>query len=477
MSLFTLAATLYFVAVAAYIVSENRRPQSAFAWFFLFLTLPVGGLVIYVLFGRMRGGVGRTRKLVRQGPLEAPFEHARAEHDRAMAVLAARSPLEGQLATLVHAATQGLVTTSNRAEVLQGAAEKYPRLIADIEAARTSIHLQYYIWRPDALGERLLAILAAKAAQGVEVRILYDPVGSFGIRMALYVRRMRARGVAMRPASPLWRIHTISYRNHRKIAVIDGRIGYAGGLNIGGEHLDPGPPWTIWRDTSLRLTGMAVRSLQGVFAVDWANATGERLAGPAHFPAPEADAAHEGDLPVQLVVSGPDSEWRAVRQQYFGMITRARHSIRVQTPYFVLEESLAEALRTAAMAGVQVSVMVSRSGPHQRLPFWAAQTYFAQIATAGVEVLLYEGGFLHAKTVVVDGVVASVGSGNWDIRSFSINYELNAIVYDEGIAGQLEAAFERDRAHCARFDAEAYRAQPRLRRFRHSLARLVSPLL
>ena len=149
----------------------------------------------------------------------------------------------------------------------------------------------------------------------------------------------------------------------------------------------------------------------------------------------------------------------------------------MQTPYFILEGSLAEALKTAALSGIDVSVRVAAGGPDQRLVYWAARTYLVEIATAGVEVLLYEGGFLHAKTVVTDGWVASVGSGNWDIRSFSINYELNALVYDASVAAEIESGYERDRAHCRAFDPDEYRAGPRLPRFRDSLARLVSPLL
>ncbi|TNC73295.1 cardiolipin synthase [Rubellimicrobium roseum] len=483
MSLFTLGATIYIVAVSAYIISENRRPQSAFAWLFLFLTVPLGGLIVYILFGRMRGGVGRTRRLVKQGRREhlgATLDQAEAEHERAMERIATRPPLVRQLATLAHAASGGLVTVSNRVEVLQDASEKYPRLLEDLRAAKRTIHLQYYIWRPDALGESLMKLLEAKVREGVKVRVLYDPVGSFGIKTAIYIRRMRARGIEMWPSSPLWRVHTISYRNHRKIAVIDGRIGYTGGLNIGEEHMDPlrvypGKNYPIWRDTHLRMTGLAVRALQRVFAVDWANATGESLFGPDDFPPLGAEDG-EGQ-PVQLVVSGPDSDWRAVRTQYFGMIAGARERVRVQTPYFILDASLTEALKTAALSGIDVSIMVAAHGPDQRVVYWAARTYLAEIAAAGVEVLMYEGGFLHAKTVVADGWVASVGSGNWDIRSFSINYELNALVYDSVVAAEIEADYERDRARCTPFDPDAYRAGSPVLRFRDSVARLVSPLL
>lgn len=476
--LFSVAATLYVVGATIYIVSENRRPQSSFAWLFLFITLPVLAPVMYVLFGRMRGGVGRTRSLIRHhmpGHLVQTLDRLQAEHARALEDLAARRYPRERLARLIYANAHVYVTLSNRVDLLQDATQTYPRLMADLRSARSSIHLQYYIWENDAVGAEFEAILAERAAAGVEVRLLYDPVGSIGAFGPFRRRALRKNGIDARPYSPLWRVHTISYRNHRKIVVVDGRIGYTGGLNIGDQHLDPGPRFDHWRDTHLRLEGASVLALQGVFGIDWSNATREQLLGPEYFP-PLSDP-FGATLPVQLCLSGPDSEWQAVRQQYFAMIMGARKRVRVQTPFFLLDESVMEALRAAALAGVDVSVMISAGGPGQYLPYWAANTFKAEAAAAGVEVLLYEGGYLHAKTVTIDGEVASIGSGNWDIRSFSINYELNALVYDSRLAHALEAAFDADRINCRAFDLDAYRTYPRLRRLRDSAARLISPLM
>lgn len=475
---FSVAATLYVVGATIYIVSENRRPQSSFAWLFLFITLPVLAPILYVLFGRMRGGVGRTRRLMRHdlpGHLVRTFDRLEAEHAQALVELAARRYPRERLARLIFANARVYVTLSNRVELLQDATEAYPRLMDDLRAARSSIHLQYYIWENDTVGAEFEAILAERAAAGVEVRLLYDPVGSIGAFGPLRRRALRRKGIDARPYSPLWRVHTISYRNHRKIVVVDGRVGYTGGLNIGDQHLEPGPRFSHWRDTHLRLEGASVLALQGVFAIDWSNATREQLLGPEYFP-PLPDPSAE-TVPVQLCLSGPDSEWQAVRQQYFAMIMGARRRVRVQTPFFLLDESVMEALRAAALAGVDVSVMISAGGPGQYVPYWAANTFKAEAAAAGVEVLLYEGGYLHAKTVTIDGEIASVGSGNWDIRSFSINYELNALVYDTRLARALEAAYDDDRASCSAFELDAYRASPRLRRLRDSAARLVSPLM
>jgi cardiolipin synthase len=477
-NLLSLAAAVYVVAATIYIVSENRRPQSSFAWLFLFITLPVLAPVLYVLFGRMRGGVGRTRSLIQHnlpGHLVQTLDQLETEHAQALEDLAACPRPRDRLARLIFSNARVYVTLSNRVELLQDAARAYPRLMDDLRAARSSIHLQYYIWENDSVGAAFEAILAERAAAGVEVRLLYDPVGSFGAFGPFRRRALRKMGIDARPYSPLWRVHTISYRNHRKIAVIDGRIGHTGGLNIGAQHLDPGPRFDHWRDTHLRLEGASVLALQGVFAIDWTNATREHLLGPGYFPPPAGFT--DDRLPVQLCLSGPDSEWRAIRQQYFAMIVGARKRVRVQTPFFILDETVMEALKAAALAGVDVSVMIPVNGPGQYLPYWAANTFKAEAAEAGVEVLLYEGGFLHAKTVSVDGEIASIGSGNWDIRSFSINYELNALIYDSRLAGALEAAFDADRRNCRVFDVEAYRATPVWRRFRDSAARLISPLM
>jgi cardiolipin synthase len=229
----------------------------------------------------------------------------------------------------------------------------------------------------------------------------------------------------------------------------------------------------------MRMTGDAARALQAVFVVDWANATGERLLTLDYFPASPGgpDQLERTGLPVQLCLSGPDSQWRAVRQQYFAMIVGARERVWAQSPFFILDDTTAEALKAAALAGVDVRIMISARGMNQKLPYWAANTYMAEVAEAGVQVFLYEPGYLHAKTISVDGKVSSIGSANWDIRSFSINYELNALIYDHEIAAELESAFARDLARCRRFDPAAYRARSLPVRFRDSVARLASPLL
>jgi cardiolipin synthase len=469
----------YVVFVSVFLISENRAPKSSFAWMLLFILLPGLGLLIYLFFGRGYKAFVRKFKVKEQdapAKISGLLQEVRDQHDAALARLAQENPVAARVATLVHSNANSTITTSNRVAVLQNATQTYPALIAAMEQATSTIHLNYYIWNGDTFGNRLLTLLAKKVAEGVIVRILYDPVGSFSGLGWRYLRKARAAGIEIRPGSALWRVHTISYRNHRKIAVIDGTVGFTGGLNIGDEHLDPPPGFDRWRDTHIRLTGSVVWSMQAIFLIDWANATDEVLDPVPLFPPVSLDD-RAANLPVQICLSGPDSEHASIRQLYFELIVSAKTQVLIQSPFFILDETLAEALKLKALSGVDVQVMISPKGPGQFLPYWAANTYALDVARAGVKVHHYQSGYLHAKTVCVDGQISSIGSANWDIRSFSINYELTAVVYDRGVSQQLVAAFHDDLADCAAFEVTEYQSRGRLLRFRDSVARLASPLL
>jgi cardiolipin synthase len=305
------------------------------------------------------------------------------------------------------------------------------------------------------------------------VRLLYDPVGSHANLTRAYLRDLRAAGVRVAPTSPLYRAHTISYRNHRKITVVDGTIGSTSGMNIGQEQLDGGEGFDAWRDTQVRIVGEAAALLQ---AVDWYNAVRENLFSSHYYPRNPAETTGD-DVPVQILTSGPDSQWAAIRQLYAFMVASAQDHVYVQSPYFIPDATLAEALRTAALAGIDVRVMISARPSGNRLPDWAGNTYMADIVASGVRVLRYDKGYLHAKTISVDSKVCSIGSANIGIRSFSINYEINAVLYSERLAKELEGDFERDLAGCSEFDVSAYKARHSACRFRDSVARLLSPLL
>jgi cardiolipin synthase A/B len=478
-TILSVSLTLYALWMCIFLISENRRPQATLAWMLAFFFAPGIGVLIYILFGRDWKAFSKQSRLLRQD-LEAsarPFvSPLLSRQDTAIARLEGESPSHRKLMQLVRRNSRSALTTRNRVEILQDAAAFYPRLMEDMQAARHSIHLQYFIWRTDTFTARVKEILTAKARAGVAVRLLYDPLGSHANLSRAYIREMHAAGVRMVPTSPLYRLHTISYRNHRKITVIDGTIGYTGGMNIGQEHLDGGEGFDAWRDTQVRIVGEGAALLQAVFMVDWYNAVRENLFSDAYFPKQTTPPA-AGDVPVQILTSGPDSQWAAIRQLYALMIVSAQRHVFLQSPYFILDASLEEALKAAALSGVDVRVMLSARESGMPLPSWAGQTYMVDAVQAGVRVFLYQKGYLHAKTISIDSAICSIGSANIDIRSFSINYELNAVLYDERLARELEQAFERDLVHCTEFHVAEYRERNAALRFRDSVTRLCSPLL
>lgn len=453
------AFAAYAFATSIYIVLQNRRPQATLAWMLALFALPGLGLFAYLFFGRDRKAFAKQNRLLKQD-LDAnakPYlERTFAMQEAEIARLEAGSAARRKLMMLVRRNSQSALARCD-VEILQNAQSFYPRLIEDIQAAQHSIHLQYFIWARDDFTDQLKQALSAKARAGVEVRLLYDPIGSQAHMGPAYIREMKAAGIRMAPTSPLWLVHTISYRNHRKITVIDGRIGYTGGMNIGKEHLDGGKGFDSWRDTQLRLDGEGAAVLQTVFAVDWYNAVKEDLFSPAYFPTPPTTPSDKS-VPVQILTSGPDSQWAGIRQLYFAMIAAAQHHVYLQSPYFIPDASIAEALKAAALSGVDVKLMLTARASGNRLPQWAGNTYIMDVVKAGVQVFMYERGYLHAKTISIDSEICSIGSANIDIRSFSINYEINAVLYNRQLARQLEQDFERDLVHCTEFDPEKYAA-------------------
>lgn len=475
----TVALTVNGLVATIFLISENRRPQATLAWMLVFISLPGIGLVIYVLFGRSRKAFSKQSKLARQDleanarPLLSPIL---SRQDAEIRSLEGDSLSRKKLMMLIRRNPQSALTRQNAVEILQDASCFYTRMIEDMEAAKHSIHLQYFIWRRDDFTERLKEILAARVKAGVEVRLLYDPLGSHAPVNFAYFKEMEALGIRVSPTSPLWLLHTISYRNHRKITVIDGSIGYTGGMNIGREHLAGGRGFDFWRDTQVRIAGKGAAILQNVFMVDWYNAVRENLFFPAYFPAVASEIA-EADVPVQILTSGPDSQWAGIRQLYFFMIVTAQRHVYLQSPYFVLDASIGEALTSAALSGVDVRVMLSARASGNPLPEWAGNTFILDVIRAGVRVFLYEKGYLHAKTISIDSEICSIGSANIDIRSFSINYELNAVIYSRALASELEASFKRDLLDCKEVDPAEYEGRNPVMRFRDSVARLLSPLL
>ncbi len=467
------AIALYSLAVIVTLIYEERDPSTTLAWILVLLLLPGLGVGLYLLFGRdqrksgardERRAEGARRAAQVVAPLRAAYPFSESDQ--------AQDPLYRLVANAIERFNGTTPLPCAELSIMSSGEEKFARLLADIEAARHSVHLQYFIWEADELTGSVCDLLAAKVAEGVEVRILYDWVGS-----AFYSKRqlktLRAAGAQVRPDRADWR--TLNFRNHRKCAVIDGRVAYTGGMNMGLEYADGGRRFAQWRDTHLRFAGPLVHDVQALFAARWFRVTGEDLFDEAHFPKP-APLACGSWVWGQLAFSGPESTWQSVRHVLHLAIGQATRRVRVQSPYYVPDQTVADTLAAMAFAGVDVELMMA--GVHdKRLPWWAAFSYLDELLYAGARVYQYEAGFLHSKAVTVDGRLASIGTTNFDIRSFVLHDELQLFFYDPSVAAAQDALFDADVAACRELSVETLERIGRLARFRNAVARLFSRVL
>lgn len=466
-----------FLATAV-IFLERRNASATWAWLMVLYFIPVLGFIMYLILGQKV----RKRQLSKLlGDNERVIQHAletQRQELKEKRLVALDSELAEYQDMIYLNLTTGLAlyTTNNIVDIYTDGKQKFDALIADIEAAEHHIHLVYYIVRDDELGRRLMRALTAKAADGVEVRFLYDHIGSSRLpgRFFKELRAAGGREAAFFPSRIPYLNLKINYRNHRKLAIIDGKTGYIGGFNIGDEYLGLSEHFGQWRDTHLKVQGSAVLQMQAQFLLDWnLAASGKIELSEIYFPDPRGVPGHIG---MQLVASGPDTEYQEIKNAYIKMIYGARSSVCLQTPYFVPDDSLLSALKVAALSGVEVSIMLP-SKPDHFFVYWATQSYLGELLASGIKVYLYEKGFLHAKTLVVDSKVASVGTANLDIRSFKLNFEMNAFIYDSATAVKLMDIFRRDINDSRLLTTEAYDGRPLFNRFRESISRLLSPIL
>lgn len=353
-------------------------------------------------------------------------------------------------------------------EIFATGAEKFARLKQDLAAARRFIHLEYFIWEQDELTAEITAILLERLAAGVAVDIMYDYIGCITFKKD-ELKRLAAAGAKV--SADVTSAMKMNYRNHRKIAVIDGEIGYTGGMNMGQEYIDGGKRFATWRDTHLRLTGQAVAELQKLFAMRWFEDEHEDLLRDEYLPAP--DGAGGAGVLTQTVAHTIEDPWEASRRAHMTAIASARHSLRIQSPYFVPDQAMFENLMNAALRGVDVKFMMTGK-LDKKLPFWAAQTYYGPLLEAGVRIFLYEAGFFHAKTIAVDSLLGAVGTMNMDTRSLRLHKELMVWIYDEEKALEMERTFDSDLEVCREVTLGDVAAVPKITRFRNSFARLFS---
>jgi cardiolipin synthase A/B len=464
------------VGIILVLIYEERDPSTTLAWLLVLVLFPGVGLVLYVFFGRNWRLIARTDRKRREalGHGDAVMAPIYARHAAGALEVARRDPpLIGRLVTAIRAQNGTEPLPCVQLEILPTGAQKFDRLFRDIESATDHIHLNYFIWEHDELTARFCDLLAEKVAAGIEVRVMYDWVGSIGYGKRQLAALKRA-GATVKADAAKWT--KLNYRNHRKIAVVDGKVAYTGGMNVGQEYIDGKPRYESWRDTHVRFGGPRVADLQRLFAERWMRISGESLFAERYFPDLDDTVGGAGVVWAQVVHSGPETRWAAVRQAFLIAIASADTQVRIQSPYFVPDQGIIDALVAQSLAGVDVRFMMT-GVPDKRIAWWAAFTYIDDLVEAGGRVFQYRAGFFHPKTMTIDGAIAVIGTTNFDIRSFSLHDELSIVFYDEGVAASQDAIFEDDLSRCAEVTGEDVTMIGRLERMRNALARLSSRVL
>ena len=470
---------VYWVVLIVMLIMDDREPSVTLAWLFVLLFLPVVGVFFYIFFGRdwkvvakRRGWVGDLRETEKRemAPIYARNVQAVARFYEEWG-----DSISEPISRAISAENVARILPASSLELYNDGATKYARLKQDLAGAQRFIHMQYFIWEQDRLTAELTPILLDRLAAGVEVRIMYDWMGCITFKKRELKQLKRAGAQVEADVTDILRIN---YRNHRKIVVIDGEIGYTGGMNVGQEYIDGGERFATWRDTHMRLTGQAVAALEKLFAARWwehKKNAGDNLFDAKFMPAPDPDAVEQGTL-VEVAAHGVEDQWSAARRTHMVAIGQAEESVWIQSPYFVPDYSIYDVMINAALSGVDVRFMMTGI-PDKKVALWAAQTYYGKLIDAGARIFLYEAGFLHAKTIMVDHTASAVGTMNMDQRSLKLHKELMVWVFDKGFTQQVADAFTEDMTKCHEVTREELLEVGGLIKFRNQAARLFSNVL
>jgi cardiolipin synthase len=453
------------------VVLRTREPLAAVAWILGIILVPGLGGILYLLLGTTRLARKTRRKKLARAALEPQLPTVESFE---VAPPPDNDTLRSELMALACRVAENRPTWGNEVEVITDTNRAYGLQEQAIRDAHHHIHLEYYIFQPDETGERFRDLLIDKARQGVAVRFLYDAVGSLRLG-ARFLRPMWQAGIQAEcflPVNPLRRRWVFNLRNHRKLMVVDGEVGFTGGVNVGNEYIGRKTQFAYWRDTHMMLRGPSVHQLQQVFAQDWHFATDEELTAPNLFPTPQAP----GDQIVQIVASGPDLPVEVVHELFFTAIAAARQRVLIESCYFVPPDSIRVALESAAHRGVDVQIILPVRNAHVS-SLLAAQSYYEDLLASGVQIHEYTEGLMHSKMITVDGEWSYVGSANMDNRSLRLNFEVGAVFYGPRMAAGLETVFGDDLARSRRIDLAEWSNRPVARRLMENTCRLLSPML
>ena len=468
---------LNFLIMISMIFIERRKLSSVISWLTVLTFLPIIGFLFYVIFGS--GLSIRVRRMISNHKLYG------LEYDQQIIKYFDGAQLSHSdkdlLGTVKCCYNYGsILCPQNDVKIFTNGPDKLKTLLNDIENAKHSINIEYYIFADDKTGKQVMNALIKKAKEGVKVKLIYDSIGCLGAPRRFFRKLKKAGGEIAEFFPPFAYIRMINlkmnYRNHKKIVVIDGKIAYTGGINIRDDHMGMKKKLSPWRDAHIRITGTGVYPLQNIFLNDWRYVKKEKYPSSYYmekglFPEPETN----GDAFLQVIVSGPDSPVQNIKETYIKLITNAKREILIQTPYFVPDESFMSALRIALASGVSIKIMVP-SKPDHRTVFWVTQSYLKEFVELGADVYFYEG-FLHSKTLVVDDEILSIGTCNLDNRSFNLNFEDTVILYSKKLNEEYKGYYKQDLQHCKKADILYFRKKLFLTKFAQALFRLFSPIL
>ncbi|GAA4106971.1 cardiolipin synthase [Aquimarina addita] len=476
MTAFTIISTLYLlITILAIftIILYGSRAAKSLSWILVIIVLPFIGVILYLIFGinRRRFKFFKLKAQVKRQLYDANYK----DKSTAEKQVTFNSKKSEKLAQLIRNSSDFSARSGNKINVLQTGKEAFETIFKAFENAEHFIHLQYYIFEEGDIMDQLLTLFKKKVEEGVEIRILYDAIGSFELNRRT-INKFRDIGVEIHSILPLRFgsfLFTLNYRNHRKIAIIDGNIGFTGGVNISDKYLRSISDLGIWDDTHLFIEGPAVDCLHRIFIKDYYFASNEHLLlTKKYLPAIEP----AGDIFLQIVSSGPDSRHPTIMQQYITMINLAEKSIYISNPYFIPNSAMMEALRIAALSGVQIKLLVPEKSDSW-LAKYSMLSHFEELLSLGAGIYLQQSAFLHSKLIVMDREIASIGSGNFDHRSFEHNFETNALIYNSEVAEDICQNFEKDCDEGLALDYKTYQQRSLKRKLSEGIARFFSPLL
>ena len=463
---------LNLISALSLIFIERKEPTTTWAWLLILIALPGIGFILYLLLGQNLS----RQKIFREKKLADKIKRYKLRSNSELPNFDSEINENYEDLILMNYNHSGAVyTTGNEVKTYINGEDKFRDLFNDIRAAKSFIHIEYYIFRYDDLGRALIKELHEKTKDGVEVRLVIDGMGSKRITKKI-IKEIESYGIKMAVFFPgvLPHINTrINYRNHRKIVVIDGKIGYVGGFNVGNEYVNKGKQFKFWRDTHIRVKGEAVNELNKRFILDWDYAADENMGNMSmYFPVPEV----VGNVGMQIVSSGPDHMEEYIKNSYMKIINNAKNYVYIQTPYLVPDSPMMEALKISALSGVDVRIIVPGAPDHFFME-WMLSANIGLLIEYGIKIYRYGNGFIHSKTIVADGEVCSIGTANLDIRSFKLNFEVNAFIYNETVAKEQEKIFLDDQLKSKLVTKEEHYKRSRNLKIKESLIRLLSPIL